>query len=239
MNAEKTSAKEMGVFSRIVGIFTSPRETFESIDQRPTWLVPFLIVVIVMIVLQFLVMDIAMKDRLADMEARDMPAEQYERASNQMESWKYVGFAVTPVGILVVWAIIAGILLFGGNTMMGGETKFKKVFSVIAWSGLIGLVGEIIKTFLILSKGTSRGVVLSLAFVLPTPELGQSPPILYRFLSQFNLFTIWELILWIIGLAVIYHFTTKKSATLVLSLWVIWIVISVTLGSVLGGMFGG
>lgn len=239
MNAEKTSAKEMGVFGRIVGIFTSPRETFESIDQKPTWLVPFLIIVIVMIVLQFLAMDIAMKDRLADMQARDMPADQFERARDQMESWKYVGFAFIPVGMLVVWVIISGILLFGGNTMMGGETKFKKVFSVLAWSGLIGLVGEVIKTLLILSKGTTRGVVLSLAFVLPTPELGQSPPVLYRLLSQFGLFTIWELVLWIIGLAVIYRFTTKKSATLVLSLWAIWIVISVTLGSVLGGIFGG
>jgi hypothetical protein len=123
--------------------------------------------------------------------------------------------------------------------MMGGETKFKKVFSVMAWSSLVGMVGQILKTFLILSKGTSRGVVTSLAILMPTPELGEKTPILYRFLSRFDLFTIWELIIWIIGLAVIYRFETKKSAMLVLSLWAIWVLISVALGGLLGGMFGG
>jgi hypothetical protein len=240
MNTETDSIKETGALSKVVGIFTSPRETFKSIDQKPTWLVPFLIVVILSVVMQFLVMDIGMKDQIARMEARNTPAAQIEAMQSRMEGpWKYIGVAFVPVAILAVWAVLAGILLFGGNTMMGGETKFKKVFSVMAWSSLVGMVGQILKTFLILSKGTSRGVVTSLAILLPTPELGEKTPILYRFLSRFDLFTIWELIIWIIGLAVIYRFETKKSAMLVLSLWVIWVLISVALGGLLGGMFGG
>lgn len=122
---------------------------------------------------------------------------------------------------------------------MGGETSYKKVFSIVAWSSLVALLGGILKTFLILSKGTGHGVVTSLAVLLPTPPLGHKASILYRFLSKFDLFTIWTLILWIIGLAVVYRFTTKKSSTFVLSLWAIWIVLSVTLGSVLGRGFGG
>ncbi len=239
MSAEAKASKEMGIFGRIVGIFTSPRETFESIDRSPTWLVPFLITVIIVLVLQFLVMDIGIKDRLAAMEAQDISAERFEAAKAQMEGpMKYIQFVAIPVVTLILWAILAGILLFVGNTIMGGESKFKKIFSVVAWSSLVGLLGGILKTFLILSKGTTRGVVTSLAILLPTPEPGQSS-VLHRLLSRFDLFTIWVLILWIIGLAVIYRFTTKKSATLVLSLWAIWIVISVALGGILGGMFGG
>lgn len=240
MNTEADSIKEMGVFSKVAGIFTSPRETFKNVDQRPTWLVPFLIVVVISIVMQFLVMDIGMKDQIARMEARDMSTEQIETMQSRMEGpLKYVGIVFVPVAILAVWAVLSGILLFGGNTLMGGETKFKKVFSVMAWSSLVGIVGQILKTFLILSKGTSRGVVTSLAILLPTPELSQKTPILYRFLSNFDLFTIWELIIWIIGLAVIYRFETKKSAMFVLSLWAIWVLISVALGGLLGGIFGG
>jgi hypothetical protein len=240
MNAEETSAREMGVFSRITGIFTSPRETFGSIDQKPTWLVPFLIVVIIAIVLNFLALDIGMKYQIAKMEAKEMSAEQIDNMQSRMEGpLKYVQIVAIPVVTLILWVILAGILLFCGNTIMGGESTFKKVYSIVAWSSLVTMVGAILKTFLILSKGTVHGVTISLAILLPTPELGESTPILYRLLSKFDPFTIWELILWIIGLAVVYRFTTKKSATLVLFLWAIWIVISVALGSVLGGMFGG
>jgi hypothetical protein len=121
---------------------------------------------------------------------------------------------------------------------MGGEAKFKKVFSVVAWSSLVGVLAGIIKTPLILSKGTLQGVTTSLAILLPTPEPGQSPSVLYQLLTKFDVFTIWTIALYCIGLAVIYKFTTKKSATLVISLWIIWIIISVALGSIFGGMLG-
>ena len=240
MNTEGTSVKEMGPIGRIVGIFSSPRETFESIDKKPTWLVPFLVILMITIVLQLLVMDIAIKDRLAAMEVQDIPAERFEAAQSQMEGpLKYIGLIVAPIGILIVWAIIAGILLFIGNTLMGGETKFKKVFSVVAWTSLIGLVGQILGTFLVISKGTTRGVGTNLAILLlPTPELGQSSSFLYRFLSQFDIFTIWALALYIIGLAVIYRFTTKKSATLVIGVWAVYVVLAVVLGGVLSGFLG-
>jgi len=239
MSTENSPTKEMGALGRIVNIFSSPRETFQSIDHKPTWVVPFILFVIVTLLLSFLVMDIGIKDRLAMLEARDLPAQQFEAAKSRMEgSLKYVGLVFIPVGALAVWAIVAGLLLFSGNTIMGGEAKFKKVFSVVAWSSLVGLLGGIVKTLLILSKGTTHGVVSSLAILLPTPPLGQSAPVLYRLLSKFDLFTIWELILWIIGLAIVYRFTTKKSATLVLSLWVLWIVVSIALSGIFGGMFG-
>ena len=240
MNTEETSVKEMGAMGRIVGIFSSPRETFENIDRKPTWLVPFIIIVIVTLVLGLLAMDIQIKDRLADMEARDIPAERFEATQRQMEGpLKYIGFIVAPIGMLIVWVIIAGILLFVGNTLMGGETKFKKVFSVVAWTSLIGVVGQIVRTFLVLSKGTTRGVGTNLAILLlPTPELGQSPSYLYRFLSQFDVFAIWGLALYIIGLAVIYRFTTKKSATLVIGVWAVYVVLAVVLGGFLSGLTG-
>jgi hypothetical protein len=150
----------------------------------------------------------------------------------------YLGVVATPVGILLFWAIFTGILLFCGNTIMGGDGKFKKVFSVVAWSSLIGLVGNILRTLLTVSKGTSQGVSTSLAVMLPTPAWGQKT-FLYRVLERFDLFAIWELIIWIIGLAVIYRFTTKKSATLIIGLWVIYSLFTIVLGGVLGPMFGG
>lgn len=239
MNAEGTSTKEIGPIGRIIGIFTSPRETFESISQKPTWLVPFIVSVIFAIVFTFLAMDIVLKDQIALQQARGVPQEQIEMQTRIQEGpIKYISGVFIPISTLFIWVVISGIFLFGGNTIMGGETKFKKVFSVVAWSSLIGVVGGLVKTPIILSKGTSQGVTASLAILLPTPELDQGGSVLYRLLTRFDIFTIWTIVLYCIGLAVVYKFTTKKAATLVLSLWAIYIIIAVAFGSLFSG-FGG
>ena len=64
MSDEGASIKEVGPIGRVIGIFTSPRETFESINKKPTWLVPFLISVILTIIMTFLVIDIGLQDRI-------------------------------------------------------------------------------------------------------------------------------------------------------------------------------
>jgi hypothetical protein len=239
MSAEKSNKNEMSAFGRLIGIFSSPRETFESIDHKPTWLVPFLITVIVAIGLNFLVMDIGIKDQIAKMEAMGVPPERIDAVETQMQGpMRYVQIVAIPVVTLILWAILSGILLFGSNIILGGEAKFKKVFSVLAWSNLVSLLGGIVKTLLILSKGTVHGVSTSLAILLPTPGLADKPSVFYRVLSKVDIFIVWQLILWMIGLAVINRFTTKKSATFVIPLWIFWIVISVVLGNVLGPRFG-
>jgi hypothetical protein len=229
--------EEMGTLARFVGIFMSPKETCESLDRKPTWLAPFIFIVVLSIVLYMLALDIGLKDRLADMEARDLPAEQIERAQSFMEGpMKYVGVFVVPISMLIVVSIIAGILMIGCNTLLGGDEKFKKVFSLVMWVSLIPAVGGILKTFLIMSKGTTRGVTTSLAIMLPLPEIGEKSTMLFRFFERLDLFSIWQLCLWIIGLAVIYRFPVKKTAAYVLSLWVIYCIAVVLLGSLIPAM---
>ena len=121
---------------------------------------------------------------------------------------------------------------------MSGDTTFKKIFSAVAWSSLIGLVGTILKTLLILSRGSTQGVATSLAILLPTPGLGQSKSVTYRLLERFDLFTVWTLFLWIIALAVLNRFSAKKSAILIGSLWAVYIVLIVALGDLFSGMTG-
>ncbi len=101
---------------------------------------------------------------------------------------------------------------------------------------LVGMIALIIKTVLIMAKGTTSGVTTSLAAFLPIPSLGSAPSILHRLLSKFDIFTIWEMILWIIGISVMYRFTTKKSAVLIGIIWGCWVVVSVALGGLFANL---
>ena len=66
--ATGTNTTEMSAMQKIVGIFTAPRQTFEAIDQKPTWLLPFLIGVVIFMIFQVLTVDIQMSERMEMLE---------------------------------------------------------------------------------------------------------------------------------------------------------------------------
>jgi hypothetical protein len=206
------------------------------LDQKPTWLVPYIIVIIFITVAQFITLDIQVSDRIAMMETQDIPADRMEAAQARMHGpLKYIGIVVTPIVLPVVWTVLAGILLLTASIMIGQAegVNFKKIFSVVAWSSLVSLLGIILTTFITLSKGTAYGVGTDLAPLIGTPPMGEPKSILYRLLSKLDIMTIWQLVLWTFGLSVMYKVTTKKAAVPVVTLWIIWIVISVALGGAL------
>jgi hypothetical protein len=228
-DVETSSASEMSAMQKIIGIFTAPRNTYEAIDKNPTWFLPYLIGIIFFLIFQYLTMDIQTAYRLEMLEARgDIPAEAMEAARAQMTGpVKYIGFIAGPIVWLIMIVVIAAIFYVAGNLMIGGDTSFKHIFAMVNWTGLIGCLSLIIMTLLILSKGTMHGVALDLSILLDTPAIGEEKSVLFRILSKFDIFVIWQIVLYIIGMSVAYKSTVKKAAVPILSLWGIWIIISV------------
>jgi hypothetical protein len=229
---EPSSTNEMSTMQKIIGIFSAPRKTFEAIDQNPTWFLPFIIGVVFFLVFQFLTADIQTNYRLEMMEARgDIPAEAMDAARAQMQGpIKYIGFVAGPIVMLIMVVIIAALFYVAGNLMIGGDTTFKNIFAVVNWTGLIGCLSLIIMTLLVLNKGTLHGIALDLSALLDTPAIGEEKSVLYRILSKFDIFVIWQMVVYIIGMSVTYKSTVQKAAVPILSLWGIWIIISVAFG---------
>ena len=240
MSAEVNEAKGLGVFGRIIGVFTSPKEAFQDINNRPTWLIPFLILMVTVFIVQFALMDIGMADQIAKMEARDMPEAQMEMVRNQMQGpARYIQFVVIPIMTLITWCVVAGIHLFFTNVVFAGDTSFKKMYAVTAWASLIGVVSSLLRMVLVMSKGTSIGVTTSLAILLPTPGLAETPSILFRILAHLDIFAIWGLILTAIGITAISKLNINKSSMVVIINWLIWVLISVPLWSIFGSFVVG
>ena len=70
-------------------------------------------------------------------------------------------------------------------------------------------------------------VYTSLAVLM---DLADKKTVLFSILNAFDVFMIWKVILWSIGMSVIYQFSRAKGYTAVISLYVIFIAISVGLG---------
>jgi len=111
---------------------------------------------------------------------------------------------------------------------------FRRMFAFVSYSTVILALGGLIKIPLVLAKG-SIDVRTSLAVLAPSVDL-RSPVVVV--LGSFDIFSIWQVVALCFGFGVLSGFGTKKSAGIVVGLWVILVVLRVGL-SLLPGLVGG
>lgn len=226
--------EELSIVQKIVGIFTAPAKAFASIDLSPSWIIPLTLILAVNLVFVYFANDIILEETLVQQEEammeRGMDAEQIDAVLTQVESWTPISvWVLSIIGPPIILAIVSGVFLFVGNVILGGKTSFKKVLSVTAWSWLIFSLAGLVMLPLVLSQET-----MQISFSLATFMSEESKnTFLYLFLQKIEVFTIWWIAVYSIGLGVIYKTKTQKMATAVGVVYFIYAVVA----SALGGMF--
>ncbi|MFQ6113453.1 MAG: YIP1 family protein [bacterium] len=227
MEDRGTVGQNLNAFQRVVGVFTSPGRTFADIAQKPSWIIPVVIIAVVSLVFVFTIRDILVQETLVQQEEkmleRGMESEQIEQALSRTE-WGIRNLApVTGVVFpLILLLIVSGIFLFVGNVILGGSATFKKVFSATSHSWLIFSLGALILLPIVLSKETMQ-VTFSLAALMSTES---RETFLYQLLTKIDIFWIWWIAVQSIGLAAIYQMKTQKMATVVVILYGIYAIIA-------------
>jgi Yip1 domain len=248
----------LGPFSRLTGTLFSPGETFADVNRKPTWIAPLLIAVVTTLALSlFFEWRVkpdwdkffqTMAEKRLGKSLKELPPEQQDQIKKQLEYQKR--FATTDlnsplsiviaVGRTIIFYVFAFLIPTGifalGLMLMQAMTTFKKILSVVAWSWCAtGLVYTIVVAGSLMMRDSESlkeinladpaGIVpTNLAVILPS---GTSPA-LSSIAGSFDIFTIWYLMLVVIGFVAISgakKFKTSKSATLVFGVWAIWILV--------------
>ena len=239
-NSEVAQTTEMGTFRKIMTVFYEPSKTFASLSKRPTWLWPVIVLIVLVMItsavtrplqIQEQIRRIEQNERLSPEQKEQFVELTHERANQPF--WKVFGYIIPAVGVFIFVFLMAGIWYFGGNVLLGGDATFKKVLSIFSHSTLVAIPGTIVKLPLMLAKQSVR-IQTSLAALLPS---GSDDSVLFKILAKFDIFNIWQYILVAMGLAVIYKFTVKKTAGLVVGFYVFWIIISVGFSVLTKGRF--
>jgi hypothetical protein len=229
--------KPIGGASKVFNIFLEPKKVFESLKIKPTWLVPFIIIALLGIGFYYYTYPFIMNQQVERIKNNEkIPDEQKQTIIEKMTEKDHPPFwqlFIAPVGTLVALVIVAAVLFFVFNVLLGGDSSFRRVFSVYTYSSLIAIPSMIVKFPLIMMK-KDVNVQTSLALLLSADS---KDTFLYRILSGFDIFTLWQVILISIGMGVLYRYTTKKAFTVVLVLWVLLILGMSGLSSLFGGMF--
>ncbi len=240
---EETAGEAMGVFQRIIGVFFRPAKVFESLRRKPDIVVPLILVAVVTVVVSNLVVDIAINDQIRQIEQNEtIPDDQKDLIIDRMEasrtgSSRFLYTSIIPVlTTMIVLLVVTGVFLGIGNFVLGGAAGFKQMFSIYLYAYLIlAIAGNLVKVPLWLTQKTLK-VQTSLAILLPTT---QNKTTLYTILSNFDVFTLWFLVVFGIGFATLYRFSQQKGIAVVFSTWLTWVLVKVALGGLLLSRIGG
>jgi len=100
--------------------------------------------------------------------------------------------------------------------------------SVVTYASYVTVIEGLIRTIILLAKGGMVGAQDLATLVRSNPAFLvdiKDHPILFALLSSIDIFMIWYLALLIIGFAAISRLSRAKSATIIISLWVLVILI--------------
>ncbi|TKJ36137.1 hypothetical protein CEE39_00390 [bacterium (candidate division B38) B3_B38] len=238
---KKEGLESMGWLSRIGGVLFSPGKTFSYIASKPDWVIPLVVIIIFSLISVVLItsrIDIgaAVREQLAPrLERGEMSEEDVERAVEvSTRIGKYAPYGGVILFFPLMLLVISGVfhLIF---TLQTGESTFRKVFSVTTYSFMPSVISSIITTLLLLSRpvgsvSSPEGLVRSSAAAFLDPQT--TSKFLYNLASSVEFFSIWILALLVFGYSVAINLSKKKTAAVVIALWLIFIIGKAALASI-------
>jgi hypothetical protein len=233
MTDESTAAPPLpGLLSRVIGIITSPAETFRSVVQtpRPVGILFFVAVILAAAVgaPQFTevgrqaVLDaqVQQTERFTHQPVTD---EQFTRMQAMSRYTPYISVASIFIVLPITALILSGLYWVIFNAILGGTASYKQVLAVDTHAMVISALGALIGAPVQYFKGTaSQSGPFNLGALVPMlDERG----FISTFLGSISVFSIWGVIVVAIGLGVLYR---RKSTSIAVGLFAVY-------GLLLGG----
>src|SRR5258708_25972397 len=214
--------------ARIIGVFFSPKSTFEDIAQRPSWILPVILMTVLGGMVAFVMnqkvdwRDVATKRIEESSRSANLSAEQ---KSQQIEMSAKISPGIA-YGFGMAWPIlqaliVGSVLLLAYNVLGGGDTKFGAAMGITAhayfpwilYSMLFGLI------LYLKAPGTvalENPISTNVGAFLPE----STPKALMSLGKSIDVFTVWTLLLISIGFTATNPKKLRgKGLTIVIPVW--------------------
>jgi Yip1 domain len=220
-------------FGRIIGVFTSPKQTFASIAERPSWIAPMLLMMVLATAVGAM-LNTKMNwgeyiRHKAEENARfaQMSEEQKDQAlAGQVKFWTNFSYGVGVVAVPVSTLFFALIYFGAFNLFRGAGVRYGQAFAITAHAFLPTAISSILALIILPLKSygdvdPENAVATSLKAYLPE----SAPKPLLALGSSLELFFIWCLVLVAIGFSAANPKKVKlgTSLSIVFGLWAVWV----------------
>lgn len=230
---------------RIVGALVAPKATFESIRLRPTWVLALVTLIMAGAAFQGVLMtEIDYGEIMVQqMEAQGQDPGQFD--DEQLENLETMSKVAPACGILLMplGYLAFGLILMVLINLAGGESNFHRAMAIATHGTMPLLVMYLLSILVLLAGGEVdpqrmqlEGGILASNLAVLAPE-GASPALAVA-LAAVDLFSIWNVILLVLGVTIAAGLGSGAGAAVIGVLWVLWVGFRMgmaLLGSGIGG----
>ncbi|MHB1255385.1 MAG: Yip1 family protein [Dethiobacteraceae bacterium] len=203
------------------GMICRPGRTFRSTQGRAGLLAPVLMI-FGGTTFTTLMVSVGRQEEMAAMMYKELagagmsPAEIENIVGMATSPWALaLGVAGAVAMILLVWVVQSGILHLAVR-VLGGEGVFRQAFEIVGWAWVALFIGSLVNSGYILVTGNMS---------LPQGDgLGQA------FLTNTDLFVVWNMVILVFGFATVYGVRKWKAAVPVVGLWLATVLITYAVG---------
>lgn len=223
--ATTPAVKDKGLLARFTGVLFSPRETFAAVAARPR---PFAMLLLVLGATAVLAggFYFTAVGQQAFLDTYEKTNPQALEAMQKVAP--YMGYIVIVTTLIITplfYLLVSGILLGIFTVMMGGDAKFKQVFSVVVHAQAVAVVGQLIMVPLSYVMG-STNIGTNASVFLPMLD---DRSFLYHLATKIDLFWIWLVVTMSIGLGVLYR---RKTGSVAVGFFIIYALIALGIAAI-------
>ena len=214
MNADAERSTPQSALSTVVNVVVVPQAAFDSIRERPTWFVAFVVVSLLSMagsLLSVPAMSHAVRiwypaQLAADPNSASLPPERVAQLTDFTVAVIHYQWLANPI-IVLLGALLTAVVLLVVCTIAKGDAGFNRLFALAMNVGVVtlGLFGIVTGTIVALRGSDAFASPLEVQAAIPSlawlaPAAG---PKVMAALSAVNPFTIWSFVLLALGTATV------------------------------------
>jgi hypothetical protein len=219
-------------FGRLIGVFFSPKATFESIARRPSWVLPVVLMTLLGLVVGFVMnqrvnwRDVASKRIEESPRASQLSADQKEQQlSMSAKISPAIAYAIGLLAPILIAVIVGGVMLGAFNLLGGANANFKVSMGIVSHAYFVSIVSSLLFILILYLKapGTvdlENPVAANLGAFLPDGTAKW----LTTLGTAIDLFSFWIMVLIAMGFAAFNPKKIKMGSAfgIVLSVWAVY-----------------
>jgi hypothetical protein len=237
---------ENSSFGRLLGALVSPGKTFRSIAERPTWGVALVALLLVGTLSGVLAnkkidpndMREMIEQRMEKQGGGQKPsAAQLDQAAGMAQKWGSIVVWLAPIFSAAAYLIMALLFWAAFRFVAASSLTYKTSFSVLLHAFMPWLIAGLLTLPVILSREhigvqeAQQGLLASNLSAFAPEGAGGA---LKSLLGSLDFFSLWTVVLLILGYRTAAKASTASSATIILVVWLLYVGIKVGLGAAFG-----
>jgi uncharacterized membrane protein YhaH (DUF805 family) len=233
-NTVETSDTEsfLSDFGGMFNFLMDPTGAARRLPRKFFWIAPLILVSIIYLICGFKNFPLVQQAMMNQPPPPNTPPEQFQKGMQVGLTVQRVALYFSPL-IFVIVSAISALIVFATASAIGLKARFLELFNLMAGLSIIGAL-QIIATSVILHM---KGEPQSLADLQPALGLDIFAPVTMNkvavaFLSFFNVFEIWQIVMAVAIIAVFYRIGKGKAAVTVAPLFLLTLLLKLV-----GGFF--